>query len=146
MEDVAEKYALKLLAQREHSVFELRQKLMRKGHDHGDITALLEKLIHQGFQSDLRFAEAYLYSRKSRGCGPLRVLQELSARGVSDEIVEAVVDVQAHEWIDVLKKTIDKKFVGGLSNCFAERAKQLQFLQYKGFNQWHINQYLNILK
>ena len=50
-------YALDLLARREHSGFELKQKLCVKNFASDEIAAVLEILKQKGFQSDERFAE-----------------------------------------------------------------------------------------
>ena len=144
--DAAEHYALKLLTLREHSVLELRRKLERKGYTDHEIIPLLNKLKHEGWQDDSRFAKAYTYSRQTRGYGPLRVQKELNERGIAEEIIHAVVDEQAHEWIETLAKICSKKFGSVLATDFAERAKQFRFLQNKGFNHWHIKEWLNELK
>lgn len=96
----------------------------------------------EDWQDDLRFALAYTQSRQARGYGPLCVEQELNARGVAEEIVNTVIDEQADAWMETLVKLIGKKFAGALANDFTERAKQFRFLQYRGFNLWHIKRYL----
>jgi regulatory protein len=143
--DPAEIYALKLLTGREHSRFELRRKLQRKGYTDLEIIPLLDKLKNAGWQNDLRFAKAYTSSRQSRGYGPLRVQKELNERGIDEEIMNAVVDEQADEWIEVLAKIGHRKFGCALSVDFAERAKQFRFLYYKGFSGWHIKEWLKKL-
>ena len=130
------------MAQREHSALELRRKLERKGYIDVEIIPLLDKLKAQGWQDDLRFALAYTHSRQARGYGPLRVEQELNARGVAETIVDEVINEQAHEWAETLTMLISKKFAGALVPDFVARAKQFRFLQYRGFSTWHIKQYL----
>lgn len=86
-----------------------------------------------------------MYSRQTRGYGPLCIQKELSDRGIADEIISEVVDEQAYEWIEVLVRVINKKFAGVLAHDFNERAKQFRFLQLKGFSLWHIKKSLKEL-
>ncbi|RUM78536.1 MAG: regulatory protein RecX, partial [Candidatus Thioglobus sp.] len=45
-----------MLVRREHSVFELTQKLINKDFDRADVERALDLLIKQNYQSDERFA------------------------------------------------------------------------------------------
>ncbi|HIL93525.1 MAG TPA: regulatory protein RecX, partial [Cycloclasticus sp.] len=86
-----------LLARREHSQRELRQKLKAKGFDEDDIDLLLEELSEKNWQSDERFAESYSRSRLLKGFGPVRIQYELKERGVNavvDEVFEHAPDWQ----------------------------------------------------
>jgi regulatory protein len=127
--------ALDFLSRREHSRFELAHKLKRyEGVLKSEIESLLDTLETQKLLSDARFAEAYLQSRFKKGYGPVRIVQELQVRGVSDEIVsQALQRISSQEWQASAVSVRQKKF-GSLQVLeFEERVKQSQFLIYRGF-------------
>lgn len=134
--------ALKLLARREHSSFELYRKLARKGYADLDIGSLLEVFKKQGWQDDARFASAYTGSRQARGYGPLLIQKELSERGISDAMIVQVIDQHDPVWVETLVRLVNKKFAGSFAEDFIERAKQFRFLQSKGFPLWLIKKSL----
>ena len=67
--------AMRLLARREHSVFELKQKLFHKitELDTQTFDQVLKQLIDQNFQSDERFASYFLQMRFNQGKGPKKI-------------------------------------------------------------------------
>lgn len=134
--------AIGLLARREHSRFELRQKLLARGYDDPELDALLTDLAAERLQSDERFVEAYVYSRISKGFGPLRIQAELRERGIDDELVHRFLDMNARDWFEQARQQWQKRF-GKVAKDFKERAKQARFLQGRGFPPQVIRQVLN---
>ena len=126
--------AMDYLARREHSQFELAQKLARKGFADDVIAAAIDQLTNDGLQSDQRFTESYVRYRANAGFGPLRILAELRQRGVGERLAEACVFDDSHDWRQRLLDAQLKKF-GDQSNpvAFDDRARQLRFLQQRGF-------------
>ena len=90
-------FAKGLIARREHSVFELRRKLQRKGlTDEAD--AVIDSLAGSGLLDDERFAHAWVAVRIGRkGSGRRRLVAELIRRGVSRSVAEPVVDAELPE-------------------------------------------------
>lgn len=84
----AEAYALDLLARRQRSVFELRQRLMGRGYQRSTAEALIERLLRVGYLDDWKFARTWVEVRGlGRPCGPALLRQELRLKGVPVEIV-----------------------------------------------------------
>ena len=75
--------ALKMLMRREHSKLELFNKLKLKGYDDKIIDGAIAQLTEQNYQSDERFAEAFILMRFNQGKGPVRIASELKLRGIS---------------------------------------------------------------
>jgi len=75
--------ALGLLARREYSRAELRQRLRSRGHDEDEIDTALARLVELDLQSDARWQEALTRRRQAQGYGPLRIRAELRA-GAAD--------------------------------------------------------------
>jgi regulatory protein len=66
-----------LLARREHSAHELRQKLEKREFDRDEIELALEVLQQNNLQSDARFTESYVNHRTNAGLGPIKIAHEL---------------------------------------------------------------------
>lgn len=132
------KRAVGLLARREHSCQELRQKLAQKDEaDENIIERVLEALIEQGYQSDQRFAEMVLRTRYGNGFGPIRVRHELKQKGVAGNIIQALLFGFTGDWFAAAKEARAKRF-GALPADFKARAKQMRFLAGRGFDQEQI--------
>jgi regulatory protein len=134
--------AIGLLARREHSLLELRHKLRSRDCDESDIDELLGQLEQEGLQSDERFAEAYVYSRRQRGFGPMRIQAELRERGVSDQLIGQFVQFGERHWLEEARQQWQKRF-GTKAEDYKERARQARFLQGRGFSSDMIRQVLN---
>ncbi len=137
--------ALGLLGQREHSRRELLTKLAERFNLSIDAIALqqcLDKLAADGYQSDERFAEVFVRSRRARGYGPVFIEQELRRRGINVELVVDSVRRSDEDWLATVSDVKRKKFGAGLVTALQEKAKVARFLQYRGFLPMQINQAL----
>lgn len=133
-----ERAAIGLLARREHSRYELQQKLSRKGIAVAQLNKVLDKLAAQSWLSDARFAEVYTHHRATQGYGPLRIRQELITRGVDKSIIEPILAELSTRWMVLAAKLRFKKFGSVLPQDLTTQAKQTQFLLYRGFSFEHI--------
>ncbi len=126
--------ALRLLVRREHSERELRFKLECRDTDAAVIDAVVERLVGDGYLSDARFAEVFVRSRHDRGVGPLRIRAELRERGVDESLVDdAFRDLDA-DWFEAARRQRDRRFGGHPPRDFREKARQMRFLQQRGFS------------
>ena len=125
--------ALDILARREHSKFELQNKLSAKGFAIGDIARVIQDLVGQGLQSDARFVESYVNMRRKRGFGPIRIKAELRERGIDSELSERFLDEYSPIWFELAVAVHCKKFGKKIPDDLRERAKQMRYLYYKGF-------------
>jgi regulatory protein len=129
--------AMNLLARREHSVRELRNKLKRRFTDDVKIDAQLALLIAERLQCDVRFAQSYARQRISRGYGPVRLREELRERGVSEADVAAAMDEMQIDWCAVAADVMRKKFGMRDAIDLQEKARRARFMQYRGFAAEH---------
>lgn len=120
--------ALRMLARREHSQLEIQQKLQQKDFEHADIQKTIALLIEQGYQSDERFAEAFIRMRYNQGKGPIKIVLELKQRGVDQ------FDLSVYDWRDRAKQVAQKKFGSEAPKDYGEKAKRQRFLQSRGFD------------
>lgn len=133
--------AMALLASREHSVKELYRKLKGKGYPQEIVEQVLRQLSDEGVQSDIRFAETYVYQRANRGFGPSKIQLELHERGIPDATVARFIDEDSEMWLDNLIHEHRKRFNGRMPEDYAERAKQMRFFQYRGFTSRQIHRF-----
>lgn len=135
--------AIRSLARREYGVWELHKKLVLKGHDEDTVLEALEQLQADGMLSDERYAEARANSLKGRGYGPRHIQMELNEKRVPDRIIEAVLDQSAELWVSLAENVRVKKFGDARPKDFKDKAKQMRFLQYRGFSAEQIAQAVN---
>ncbi len=131
--------ALDFLARREHSRFELSKKLTSREFPADDITFLLDKLEQENLLSDERFTEAYVNWRSRRGYGPERIKRELLERGVASQLINQYIALLSDQWLELAAEVRNKKFGIELPRDFSTKAKQMSFLQYRGFTLDQIN-------
>lgn len=132
------KKAMDFLARREYGQTELIKKLADKGYVRRLVEQSITRLTDQGLQSDDRFAEAFVQSRINQGKGPVRIRLDLSQRGVGDAVIEMAIEECAADWHGLASDVRRRKFGDGEPADFKAKAKQMRFLQYRGFEQDHI--------
>lgn len=131
---VIRRAALDLLARREHSARELRDKLLQKFGSGAPIEPELSRLQDEGLLDDARFAEAFVRMHRNRGHGPQRILHELSQKGVDAVIAEACVEPRSAEWITQLRAIRARRFGDDPPASTAEWQRQARHLQSRGFS------------
>ena len=137
--DSAYNKALALLATRDHARRELAVKLTKAGFAEDAINAALAQLATQGLLDDAHFALTYSISRARRGFGPVRIGQELAERGVDPACIEVALADPDLDWCELAESVWFKKFAGLQPTDLKEKAKQVQFLQYRGFASEHFS-------
>jgi regulatory protein len=131
--------ALQCLTRRDHSRAELRAKLAGHAESEEELTAVLDALQAERLLSDAHYASQRVAARGARyGNGRLR--QELRQKGVSDPDIDAALPEAGNEG-ERCRAIWGKKF-GRPPQSAEERAKQMRFLQYRGFSADAIRQAL----
>ena len=126
------------LARREYGQRELVDKLAGKGFEHAAAERAVAQLTEEGLQSDQRFAESLVQSRVNQGKGPVRIRLDLDQRGINAGTIEQALAASATNWGQLARQIRMKKFGGKQAADFKARAKQMRFLQYRGFEPDHI--------
>ena len=129
--------AMNLLARREHSLGELRQKLRRRFDDAAMLETQLQKLVEENLQSDERFAESFARQRAGRGYGPARVRQEMREKNLSDIAIARAFESAELDWWALAEKVFSKKFGEPGRVEPKEKARRVRFMQYRGFSADH---------
>jgi regulatory protein len=125
--------ALGLLARREHSRRELRQKLGRSGYAGDETGEALDRLGDQHYQDDDRFAQVLIRSRTAQGYGPMRLRAELKSHGLSDARIRSLLDAVEIDWAETAAAQLRRRYGAGGTSDPAERARRAQFLLRRGF-------------
>ena len=143
---VLRRAAMDFLARREHSLFELQQKLSKKfpAVSSVAIDEVLFKLREQNLQSDDRFTEAYVRYRKAKGFGYLHIQAELLSRRVELSILERYLIEDDSDWIKIIQAHLLKKLAGGDSIAYGSKQHRrlVWFLETRGFTPLEIKQAL----
>ena len=134
----ARKKAMDYLARREHGRGELLDKLTRSGFDSDAADDAVAQLIEDGLQSDERFAEAFVRSRINQGKGPLVIRADLRQRGLTSSLIDIALEEADENWYALARDVRLKKFGPDTPCEFREKARQMRFLQTRGFEQDHI--------
>ncbi|HCH27228.1 regulatory protein RecX [Psychrobacter celer] len=142
------------LSRREYGKAELKQKLLDKEQDPDKIDALLDEFEEKGYQSDYRTTLMLIREniRKGRGRGRIKQafyqkkiampdnIDELidMANAESEEFSEFVEDsddnlVEGVDWLKLAVTARTKKYGSTLPHEPKDKARQLRFLQYRGF-------------
>ena len=131
--------ALQYLARREYSRAELRGKLLphvQADQDFEqappvDLNALLDDLVARGWLSDERAAMQLVHAKRSR-FGTQRITHELRQKGIAEELIRAALPELKESELEAARVVWQKKF-GTLPQDEKEKAKQVRFLQSRGF-------------
>lgn len=129
-----------LLARREHSRLELEQKLAVRSFEVTLVADVLDDLEREGLLSAYRFAQSFVDARYARGQGPSRIRQELAARGI--ESAAADLGDERFDWNAKAREARIKRFGEALPSSLAEKARQIRFLEYRGFSHDQIRRAL----
>jgi regulatory protein len=106
---------------------------LQKSSDHQLVGQVIQNLIDDGLQSDDRFAAAFTRMRLNQGKGSLKVKLELKQKGISSRLIDTYVNAENDQWQQALESLIQRRFAGHLSTDLREKARQLRFLQSRGF-------------
>lgn len=132
-------YLLDLLARRDYPKSQLRQKLQQRDCPEQIIGALLEEFESAGYQSDQRFVEAQVRQRLEAGQGRRKIEFDLRQKGVSIELLNAVLEVQDADGNQRALDYMRRRYGALPAEDQKERAKRFRHLASRGFGFDEIN-------
>lgn len=144
--------ALEYVLMRPHSTKEIRDYLKRKtlskkvrvknrktgeyqtklqqGYDPSLVPLVLERLGERGYLDDHRFAELWVENRNvKKGVSLKKLRNELLKKGISQNIIEEVLQDSSRDDREELRKIIARK-----ANRYDDQQKLIQYLVRQGFN------------
>jgi regulatory protein len=134
----ARRTALDYLARREYGRLELQAKLESAGFETEAARVAVDRLALEGLQCDRRFIENFVDSRVGQGKGPVRIRLELEERRLEAGLIDEVLAASEEDWLSLARRIREKKFGPDLPADFREKARQMRFLQYRGFEPGQI--------
>lgn len=129
----ARRKAMDFLARRDYGATELTARLVTGGFDPETAGAAVAQLAAEGLQDDGRFAESLVRSRVRQGKGPVRIRLELEQRGIDPAVCERALLETGEDWRALACQVRERRFGPALPADFPEKARQMRFLQYRGF-------------
>lgn len=135
--------AMQLLSRRDHGEYELYQKLALKGYPEDEIDLAVNYCLDNHYLDDLRYAKSQIRQHVYKGHGERRIRQELSQKRVSEAVIACALQQEPQDWFERAKSAAEKKFKGHKANDQKEYAKQVRFLQYRGYSFDQIHYALN---
>ena len=140
------KLITKYLSIREHSKLELKTKLSSKGFEDREIVECLHEFSLKNIQSDDRFTEEFIRSRLKKNKGPRLISSELSARGISDTLInEKLFEISDDIWLSGALSALEKK-INNVPLSDMNDKKIYSFLIGRGFDHKMIKYALNEYK
>ena len=127
---------LSLLARRELTSTQLRDRLTRKGFTPEAVNDTIQRLTEEGALDDRRTAN--MYARQAaliKHRGPRRAILDIVALGIADGIAREVVS-QTYKEVDtqlVIQRALDRRLTGRVQDR-AQFQKLYQYLVRQGFD------------
>ncbi|MEG0483659.1 MAG: regulatory protein RecX [Acinetobacter sp.] len=124
-------YAFAVLTRREYSKADLIEKLITYAQDRDEVIHLVEELAQNNYQSDQRVAEMTVRSQMRKGKGPNRIKLALRSKQLDKALVQE--DLAEIDWYEQAYQLKVKKYGAEVAKDPKIKAKQIRFLQYRGF-------------
>lgn len=126
--------AMQWLARREYSRQEITRKLERRFGSDAAVLPVLDWLEEQRFLDEQRYLDVFLRSAIDRGHGLLRIRQELQHKGFPAPLIEEKLAALETDWFALAAAVRRRRFGAPPGSADRkEKARQLRFLQYRGF-------------
>ena len=132
--------ALRWLARREYSHFELQQRLLHRFPEHASaIDQTLQELVDKNWLSDERFTASRVKLRIQQGYGPQRIQAELRQLGISHQLIARWLPAPEDDcWLPGLKRLCQKSLRSEPAHKL--EAKQRRYLERRGYTPEQIQQ------
>ncbi len=129
----ANEVVVRLLGRREHSAFELQQKLRQRGFTDAVIKQALATAQEHGWQSDQRYTEIWLRQALLGGNGWLKIKAKAATKGIDEELLQTIVAAERPDWRELCFERLCKKFGEQPPQSAKERDKVMRHLLNRGF-------------
>lgn len=123
---------MRLLARREYGRAELRARLVARGGEASDVDRALDELVHEGYVSDDRYAEALVAGQAGR-YAKRAIARTLKERGVdADAAARALAPLDARDELEEARALWAKRY-GVAPRDERDKARQFRFLLSRGY-------------
>jgi regulatory protein len=124
--------AMRYLARREHSRAELHSKLQPHVQEGEDLNAVLDELEKRNWLSDARATTQWVDAKRGR-FGSQRIAHELRQKGIPENLISDAMPQLKETELEAVREVWQRKF-GVQPGDSREKAKQIRFLQSRGFS------------
>ena len=120
---------------------QIRDYLRKKEYSDDTIEFVMSKLAEYNYIDDKKYAQAYVltYGKKY---GKLKLISQLKIKGVSEEIIECVLEDNKVDSIE----SVASKYLKNKVMSYEVSQKLFRFLYSRGYEFDEINSYINKLK
>lgn len=126
-------YGLWHLAKRDHSIYELKEKLAKKTDNTEWIDETIEKFKKSGYLNDQNLVENLLTDyNQYKQYGPSRIKQELKHKGIDNETIKNALEESEFDYFELAFSCLRKKCREPIKDR-KERDKLTRFLLSRGF-------------
>lgn len=130
---------LNWLSIRPRSEWEIKNYLKLKKQNEKTIEEILKKLTQLGYVDDKKFAELWVENRRLlKPISRRRLVQELRAKRVPNEVVDEALQPDEQTELEALKELVEKK-----KARYPDKLKLMQYLARQGFNYEDIKSVLS---
>ena len=153
--------AVQLLAQRDHSSYELTNKIIQfftkkikcsEDEYYEQLNQLrietadvIQYCTNQNWMNDTQYIEKYIVMRANKGYGRYKIAMELKQRGLSTDLIHELLRILDINWVYNAHKQLLKKFKQVNVKNISEKQKVTQFLVTRGYTQDDIKDVYNLL-
>lgn len=142
--DRAVNTAARMLSRRPLSEAKLFEKLVEKEFSEQAADYAVERLKYLGALDDRAFGQLVIRSYRRKGCGILKIRQELMQRGIPRELARELTEEFEPDW-DAMLGLIDKKLHGDVGDR-KENDKVCAALQRRGFTFSEIREAMELYR
>lgn len=126
--------AINLVSRREHSRFELQQKLHQRKFPSAHIEQVVLYCCESGYVNDQRFTQSYIRIKAGKGLGLKRIQMELQQKGIDSEQIRRALDELELDWYELAKNLYQRKYPSPQPDDFKSKQKRQRYLFYRGFD------------
>jgi regulatory protein len=131
--------AVRLLARRDHTRYEIQQKLKLRRFNRGVINRVLTECERLNYIDDERTARLFIEQLVRRGFGFRRIGLELRKKGLKGERFDAILNQSRSQFdeYEIAAQVLQKKVKGlkDQEDPQKRRNRLYRFLQYRGFSE-----------
>ena len=140
--------AVRMLTRRDHTRYEIRQKLKQRGFSSGAIRVAIEECERLNYIDDDKTARIYIGQLVRRGFGFRRIAIELKKKGLQGQHIE---DILQQQQVEIDEREIARRVLQKKLKSFEREAdpkkirdKLYRFLVYRGFNRSIISELIKV--
>ncbi|MBG6243311.1 MAG: regulatory protein RecX [Candidatus Symbiopectobacterium sp. Dall1.0] len=127
-------YAITLLAKKDYSSGSLRRLLSKLTEKEEDVDRVVRRLSDNHYLNDTQLINNLIDKHIKKLHGPTRIKQEIRQKGFPQELIEQKIESSGIDWYSMAKEARIRKFSETPPTEQKEKAKQIRYLQYKGFS------------